>query len=128
MNDIIKKRLTCISCPMGCLLEVTVNDGKIDVKGNACPKGKEYATTEMTAPKRVVTTCIAVCGGKISVVSVKSSQPIDKGKVFDCLREIKKTHLSAPVGFGITVIKDILNSGADIITTKEVPQKSTSGA
>ena len=42
------KNLTCIGCPMGCLLTVTydINDpSNITVTGNTCNRGKLYGIT-----------------------------------------------------------------------------------
>ena len=42
-----KRELTCIVCPMGCSLEVTLEDGKVlSVKGNGCPRGEAYGKNE----------------------------------------------------------------------------------
>ena len=43
MELIEKRELICIGCPMGCLLTVTLNQGKVEkVAGNTCPKGEAY--------------------------------------------------------------------------------------
>ena len=52
----MKKTLTCIECPIGCEIEVEVENGVVlSVKGNTCPRGKVYAEAEVVCPKRVVT-------------------------------------------------------------------------
>ena len=39
-----KIELTCIGCPMGCPLIVTMEDGAVvSVTGNTCPRGDAYA-------------------------------------------------------------------------------------
>ena len=49
------KTLTCIECPIGCSMQVTVENGKVlSIEGNTCPRGKMYAEAEMIAPKRVI--------------------------------------------------------------------------
>ena len=46
---------------MGCSLTVTqADDGTITVTGNTCKRGETYGITEMTAPKRVVTSIVKV--------------------------------------------------------------------
>ena len=41
------KKLTCIECPIGCDMEVELEDGKVlSVTGNSCPRGKLYAENE----------------------------------------------------------------------------------
>ena len=45
-----KIELTCIGCPMGCPLIVTMEDGAVaSVTGNTCPRGDAYARKEVTA-------------------------------------------------------------------------------
>ena len=49
-----KIELTCIGCPMGCPLIVTMEDGAVvSVTGNTCPRGDAYARKEVTAPTRI---------------------------------------------------------------------------
>ena len=50
-----KRDLTCIGCPLGCQITVTMENGEVtDVKGNTCPRGDKYAREEVTNPTRVV--------------------------------------------------------------------------
>ena len=51
-----KRELTCIGCPMGCQITVTLDGGEVkNVEGNTCRKGDQYARAEVTHPVRVVT-------------------------------------------------------------------------
>ena len=37
-----EKKLTCICCPMGCQLQVTLKDGQVEkVEGNTCKRGAQ---------------------------------------------------------------------------------------
>ena len=59
-----KIELTCIGCPMGCPLTVTMEDCAVaSVTGNTCPRGDAYARKEVTAPTRIVTSTVRVSGG-----------------------------------------------------------------
>ena len=59
-----KRDLTCIGCPLGCQITVTMENGEVtDVKGNTCPRGDKYAREEVTNPTRVVTSIVKVEGG-----------------------------------------------------------------
>ena len=42
------RELTCIGCPLGCQLTVTMGNGEIKVEGNTCPRGEAYAKKEVT--------------------------------------------------------------------------------
>ena len=71
-----KRELTCISCPMGCQMTVSVGKGEIKVTGNTCKRGEIYAKKEVTDPRRVVTSSIRVKNGDLIRVSVKTETDI----------------------------------------------------
>lgn len=56
----MKKEMTCIVCPMGCQLQLDIDDAtlKLSVSGNNCPRGIKYAHEELTNPKRTLTTTV----------------------------------------------------------------------
>jgi len=82
----IKKELTCISCPIGCQLEVEMEDNQIlKITGNSCKRGEEYGRKECINPTRIVTSTVVVVGGILPVVSVKTELDIPKGLVFDTI-------------------------------------------
>ena len=113
------KELICINCPLGCHLSVDESDlQNVKVTGNTCPRGVTYAVSEVTAPKRMVTSSVPVVGGDVQRVSVKTSAPIPKEKIFDCLKVIKKVKAVAPVAIGDVLCRDVCGSGADIIATR----------
>lgn len=116
-----KRELTCIGCPLGCPLVVTLENGAVvSVTGNTCPRGDAYARKEVTAPSRVVTTTVPVRGGVLAVVSVKTAGEIPKGKIFDCVRALKTVTVDAPVSLGQVILADAAGTGVDVIATKAV--------
>ena len=69
----MEQSITCINCPMGCRMTVTVSpEGKVvSVSGNTCPRGEKYAVQECTVPVRMITAVIPVAGSEIPL-SVKT--------------------------------------------------------
>ncbi len=116
------KEMICVSCPIGCMMTVELNDKNevISVKGNTCKRGEQYATDECTNPVRMLTTTIKVSGGTLPVVPVKTSKPIPKGKMFDCMQVINNEVVDAPVKMGDVLICNICDTGVDIVATNEV--------
>lgn len=114
-----KRELTCVACPLGCPITVTFDEnGNVSsVTGNTCKRGDAYARTEVINPTRMLTTTVKVEGGKSYVVPVKSADPIPKSMMMDCMKEINKATVKAPVNIGDVVIKNILGTGVDIIAT-----------
>jgi CxxC motif-containing protein len=119
-----EKEITCIVCPIGCKIKIKIKESSCEVvEGHICKKGFEYAQYEALNPQRMLTSSILVKNGIWPLVSVKSSQPIPKNKVLDVLKQIKKTTVNAPVKSGQILIKNVAQTGSDIITTKAVHKK-----
>ena len=119
-----KRELTCIGCPLGCAVSVTMEDGQvIDVTGNTCKRGDDYARKEVTNPTRIVTSTVRVAGGAAPMVSVKTKNDIPKGKIFDCVQALKDVTVQAPVNIGDVVFENVAGTGVDIIATKAVSAK-----
>ena len=87
----MKKEMICIVCPMGCHL--TIDTETLDVKGNTCPRGAEYAKEELVAPKRVITSTVRIEGG---------------------------LHRRMPVKTGDIVIKNVLGTGVDVVACRDM--------
>ncbi|SMC34131.1 CxxC motif-containing protein [Oscillospiraceae bacterium] len=119
-----KKELTCIGCPMGCEIEVMLeDDGRIaSVTGNTCRRGDVYARKEIEAPRRIVTSTIKVTGSLegASCVSCKTETDIPKEKIFDVISELKGTSLPCPVKIGDIVLSNAAGTGVDVIATSNV--------
>lgn len=114
----MKKNLICVSCPLGCPIEVEIENGEVvSVTGNTCKRGDAYARSEITNPVRSLTTSVKVENGLHPVVPVKSSGPVPKDKMFDCMKEINSVTVKAPVKIGDVVIENILGLGVDIVAT-----------
>ena len=111
--------IICTSCPMGCRL--TYDNG--NVTGNDCKRGINYAIAEMTNPVRNITTSVRVTGGNMTMLSVKTASPIPKSMIMDIVKEIHMISPKAPIAMGDVLIKDILNTGVNILATRQVDEK-----
>lgn len=118
MNTI---ELTCIGCPLGCPLTVTMEANEVlEVKGNTCPKGAIYAKKEVTNPTRIVTSTVRVIGGTCTMVNVKTASDIPKNKIFDCAEALKSVVLTAPVKIGDIVLENVVGTGVNIVAARNV--------
>ncbi len=113
------KELICIVCPKGCHLRVDEENG-YKVTGNSCPKGADYGYKELTHPTRVITSTVKIHGGIHHRLPVKTSCDIPKDKIFDVVRLLDNVEVEAPVHKGDIVIENILNTGANIIATRNM--------
>ena len=115
------RELTCINCPLGCALTVTLDgDTVVKVEGNTCPKGKSYGEKEVTNPTRILTSSVFVTGGRLPVVSVKTASDIPKNKIRECTASLKNITVQAPVKTGDVIVENIGGTGIKLIATKNV--------
>ncbi len=109
----MKSTITCIECPIGCTIEVEVEEGKaLSVVGNACPRGKMYAENEVICPKRVLTTTVRMANGKI--LSVKTDAPVEKAKIFEIMQKINGVRPDGEIRIGDILVENIA-AGANLV-------------
>ena len=111
-----KRNLTCIVCPRGCQMVVSLDDGKVaQVEGNFCKRGLTYANDECTNPKRTVTSTVRCLDG--SIVSVKTENTIPKEKMFEVMQEINNVHPQGSLKIGDVIIENICDTGVNLVAT-----------
>ena len=122
----MEREFICIICPNGCRIKVEYEGTNIrNIKGDECPKGKDYIKNEITNPLRVFTGSILVENGDFSLVSVKTSVPIPKKylrKIGEITRRIK---VEAPVEIGQIVAFNLLNENIDLVATRKIEKKKS---
>ena len=110
--------LTCISCPVGCRMTVTLEDGQvISVTGNTCKRGEVYAKQESVKPLRMVTAVARVEGSPVPV-SLKTQSPIPKESIAACMDEINRLQLKLPIMTGDVLKTDVAGTGVNLVATR----------
>ncbi|MBE5818129.1 MAG: DUF1667 domain-containing protein [Clostridiales bacterium] len=114
--------ITCIACPNGCDIKITFgDDGNIaSMEGYKCKNGVTYATAEVTAPERILTSSVAVVGGAFRLASVKTQKPIPKALLIDAVKEIAKVKVKAPISVGDVLLEDLAGTGVQVVSTCNV--------
>ena len=116
--------LVCIRCPIGCSITVSKSgQGELEIQGNSCKRGEEYAREEVTCPKRIVT-CLLPVEGAEEPLSVKTVGGVPKELVFDVIAEIKKQRLTPPVCIGEVIAGNVLGTGVDVVATKTIEEQN----
>lgn len=113
-------KLTCIMCPVGCLLEAELEEGKLALKGNGCKRGVIYAQNELSDPRRMVTSAVAVKGGVLPLVPVKTQKPVPKALINEVLLQIKTAQTKAPVRIGQVLVENVAQTGIDVVATRNI--------
>lgn len=115
--------MICIVCPIGCRLTLRESSdlkGTYNVSGNKCPRGHEYGIIEMTHPTRMLTSTVVIDEATLNRVPVRTDKPIPKDLIAECMDIINGINLEAPVKMGDIVIKDLLNTGVNIVMSRDI--------
>ena len=115
------KELICISCPMGCHLKVDMENKTVE--GNSCKRGEIYGINEITNPVRVITSTVKVIHGELPVLPVKTNAPISKDLNFKIMYILKEVQVEAPINVGDVIVKNILDTGIDVVATRNLRRK-----
>lgn len=116
----VKKDMTCIVCPMGCFLEVEIEDGSYTITGNRCKRGEEYAIKELISPMRVLTSTVRLKNSYIKKLPVRTDGVIPKSLMFECVKLLKTIEVEAPVKMGDIIFPNILNTGVNVISSRSI--------
>ena len=119
------KKLVCIVCPNSCELSIEETENGIAVSGNKCKRGIKFATDEMTAPKRTISSVVKTAFKEVPVLPVRVSDEIPKEKIFDVMNEINRVTVRKKLSRGDAVIKNVLSLGVDVIATSDILQSVT---
>lgn len=121
----MKHVYTCIRCPLGCEVQLTEENGKIiKIEDNVCKQGEKYAGEEFTNPLRVLTTTIKAEGAEIERLPVRTAAPIPKKLIRAGAKLLAKTVIKAPVKCGQVIIPDLLHTGVDLVSSRNLEAKN----
>ena len=120
---VLDEKVICVTCPKGCTLWVK-RDGQnvLNVTGNGCKRGPEYAKQELTDPRRMVASSVRIRGSLHPLMPVYTSAPFPKPRIPELLAELRKVEISAPVALDQVVLQNVLDSGIDIRASREMKE------
>ena len=85
----------------------------------------EETNYSINEAEEILTTLVRIKGSDVfNVVPVKSSKPINKNLWIECSKALSRIHVGPPLKIGDVVCKNILNTGVDIICTKNIEVNS----
>ncbi|WP_352419769.1 DUF1667 domain-containing protein [Proteiniborus sp.] len=121
------KDMVCIVCPLGCKLKVIKDDTSqtgYTVEGNRCFRGADYGVKELTNPTRVLTTTVIMSDAPVKRLPVRTSGAIPKHLIRQAMDIINKVEVKAPIQVGQIIIKNILDTGVDVVASKSMYQNT----
>ena len=116
-----KRHFTCITCPIGCEIDVELQEGAVvSMEGNKCDKAEDFVRQEVEEPMRVLTTTVRIKGAKWAMLPVRTDKPIPKRLLFDVMRQLAGIELQAPIQVSDVIAGDITGTGADVIASRSM--------
>lgn len=119
-----RRRVICITCPMGCRLDLLLDPDMahvLEMEGHACKRAWSYAEKELTSPTRMVTTTVRVRGGIWPLLPVHTASPIGKLAIFLLLQELRRVEVQAPVHCGQVVLANAAGTGVNVLASRDLP-------
>ncbi|MCK5589415.1 MAG: DUF1667 domain-containing protein [Dehalococcoidales bacterium] len=119
--DVEKKHFTCVICPLGCEIDVELQNGKVvSMEGSKCEKGKEFVLQELEEAMRILTTTVSIKGAKWAMLPVRTDKPIPKRLLSKVIEQLADIELHAPVKMYHVIVKDVAGTDANIVATRNM--------
>ncbi len=112
--------IICVACPKGCRLDARRENGEILVTHEGCKRGREYAVSEITDPRRMVATTVRVEKGTHPLLPVYTASPFPKQKITELLKVLRALRIPAPVSVNQVILPDALGTGIDVIASRDL--------
>lgn len=115
--------IICVTCPKGCILKVK-HEGKdvLEVLEGDCKRGENYAICELQDPRRMVASTVRVKGGLHPLVPVYTRSTFPKPLIPRLAQKLREVELPAPVKINQVVLKNALDTGIDVIASRDMPK------
>ena len=114
------REMTCIVCPNGCHLTVNETNDEISVKGNLCPRGKDFAIQEIHHPMRTITSTVKTVFKEVPTIPVKVSKEFPKERIFDVMNQINHIQVDYVAKQGDVLMENVLGLGINIVVTSNI--------
>jgi len=100
----------------------------LEVEGNGCEKGLEFAKAETENPTRSLTTTVRTTIPGVPVLPVRTDGEIPKGKIMEAMHALSGVTVSLGLDLGDTVVEDLVGSGVRVIAASDLLRRVVTGS
>lgn len=115
--------IICVTCPQGCLLRVKHEGKNVLEVLDGCKRGEDYAICELNDPRRMVASTVRVSGGLHPLVPVYTRSAFPKPLIPQLAKILRQVELAAPVEINQVVLENALDTGIDIVASRDMPER-----
>ncbi len=116
-----ENEIICVVCPKGCTLRVKHEGDQILSVEGGCKRGEKYAASELLDPRRMVASTVRVKNGVHPLVPVYTRKAFPKPLIPQLAKALRKVEVSAPVKINQVVLENALDTGIDIVASRDMP-------
>lgn len=113
----MSKTIVCIQCPQSCRLTVNMEEGRVVVAGNKCPRGIDYGQTELINPRRTLTSTVKTIFSDIPLLPVRTREEIPLAAIFTAMKEINGIVVHERLAPGDVVLSNLAGTEVALIAT-----------
>ena len=117
----MNRTMTCIACPRGCLLNIIQEAGEVNISGNQCKRGVDYALQELKESLRMLTTTVKTTFSYSPRLPVKLSREVPIKFFPEYMKAVNSFVLDHSCIPGDILMQNILESklgrGVDLLAT-----------
>ncbi len=115
-----ERSITCIQCPLSCRLTVITKGSELEIWGNQCRKGEEYAHHEIFNPTRSLTSTVATIFADFPLLPVRTAGEVPKGKLFEIMEIINSILVEKRLRPGDVILETIPGTSTPLIATADM--------
>lgn len=109
---------TCIVCPNSCRITVSETKQGLEIHGNQCVRGADFARKEHTEPMRMFTSTIQLEGGWLRRLPVITDGEVHKANIQQCQTAVEKLVVHTPVHCGDVLVSDFCGEGVNLLAAR----------
>jgi CxxC motif-containing protein len=114
---------TCIVCPRGCWITVRGEPGSLEVSGNACARGLDYALREIEAPVRSLTTTVRTTFRALPRLPVRTAGEIPLSLFPEAMKALDSVTVGTRVRSGDAIMENLAGSGVAVVATDSIDEE-----
>ena len=120
--------IICILCPKGCRAVLGEGVEEIENPKELCKRGIRYVQEERKEPRRLLTTTVRTRGSRVKLFPVRTSGPIPKRILSECMKVTAALTVTPPIRCGEVIVPNLLDSGQELIASDHLDHQKSVGS
>jgi len=116
----VKRDMVCIICPNSCEMIVKYDDSNIEVKGNKCSRGRDFAIKEIRNPMRSICSTVRTVFEELPRIPVKTDGEVPLNMTFQVMDKINNVVVDRILSTGDIVLENVLGLNVNVVLTSDM--------